>query len=64
MIDKADELYEFYRRNYSMKQFFSSLTPEQDDKLREEFTKIFDEKFGASSNSPVTWEVLICIAKK
>ena len=64
IVDDPEELFEFYHSSYTAKPFFNSITKEQDEVLKEHFLKLYDEKFGASTTTPITWEVLICIAKK
>lgn len=46
------------------KSVFQSITKEQHQKVEEELRKQFDERFGPDSNNPMTWELLVCIAKK
>ena len=53
-IENPDELFEFFYNSYSLRQFFSNISSDQCKTLREEFNKLFSEKFGPSSTNPIT----------
>ena len=61
---ELDHYYQLMAQSPFYKAILDSLTEEQVKKVEEEFKKHFEERYGATSNSPLPWELLVCVAKK
>jgi ubiquinone/menaquinone biosynthesis C-methylase UbiE len=63
-FNSVDDVYHFFTNIPSFKPTFDTLTEEQTELIKGDMIEAFTERFGPSSTKPMTWEVLVCIAKK
>lgn len=64
LFNSSDELYHVYTHMPTFQSIYAELSEEKKTKLKQEFDRMYNERFGPDTIHPVTWEVLVCIVKK